>query len=92
MKKYSLLKISKILHHVMTERQTILVSTSRKHLNEAFEMVRLILKPFNWVFPIVYRYSDHFEPFLSSPLPLLLGIVFDFNNKNSKENKILMQN
>lgn len=51
-----------------------------------------MIKPFYWVFPIVYRYSDHFEPFLSSPLPLLLGIVFDFNNKNYKENKILMEN
>lgn len=51
-----------------------------------------MIKPFYWVFPIVYRYSDHFEPFLSSPLPLMIGIVFDFNNKNYKDNKILMSN
>jgi len=51
-----------------------------------------MIKPFYWVFPIVYRYSDHFEPFLSSPLPLMIGIVFDFNNKNYKDNKILTSN
>jgi len=84
MKKYSLLKVAKILHYVLTEKQIILVATSRKNLNEVLEMVRLMIKPFYWVFAIVYRYSDHFEPFLSSPMPLILGVVFDFNNKNYK--------
>ncbi len=51
-----------------------------------------MIKPFYWVFPIVYRYSDHFEPFLLSPLPLMIGIVFDFTSRSYKDNKIIMGN
>ena len=68
------------------------MALNRKSLNEILELVRIMIKPFYWVFPVVYRYSDHFEPFLSSPMPILIGVVFDFCNMNYKENKILMEN
>lgn len=36
-------------------------------------MIRIIIKPFIWLFAIVYNYSEYFEPFMSSPMPLIIG-------------------
>lgn len=33
------------------------------------------MHPLNWSFPIVYCYSKYYEPFLNSPLPILMGHV-----------------
>jgi hypothetical protein len=33
------------------------------------------MQPLNWIFPIVYSYTPFYEPFLSSPLPILVGYV-----------------
>lgn len=37
------------------------------------EMIRLMIKPFFWIFAVVYTYSEYFEPFLSSPMPIIIG-------------------
>ena len=63
----------KLLHYVLAEQHVVVVAESRKSLNQLFEVLRTIIYPFNWIFPIVYHYSPFFEPFLSSPLPILVG-------------------
>ena len=46
---------------------------SRRELNEIFEILRILIRPFLWIFATVYVYSDYFAPFLSSPMPILVG-------------------
>lgn len=41
------------------------------------EMVRIMVKPFFWLFAIVYNYSEYFQPFLSSPMPIIIGKLAD---------------
>jgi hypothetical protein len=44
-------------------------------LNQILEIIQILIHPFVWVFPIIYHYSSYFSPFLSSPLPLIVGFV-----------------
>ena len=73
--KFSLLKIVKILHYVLAEQNCIIVCRNRKKLNQIFQIVRNIIYPFNWIFPIIYYYSPFFQPFLNSPMPILIGHI-----------------
>jgi hypothetical protein len=65
----------KIIHYLLAEKSMIIVCKTRKSLNQLFEILKVILHPLNWIFPIVYSYSSFYEPFLSSPLPILIGYV-----------------
>jgi hypothetical protein len=60
---------------MLTEQHIIVICKNRKNLNQLIEIIRSILYPFNWIFPIVYYYSPYFEPFLSSPLPIIIGYI-----------------
>ncbi len=73
--KFSLLKLIKILHYVLAEKNVIIVCSNRKKLNQIFEVIKIIIYPFNWIFPIIYFYTPFFEPFLNSPLPILIGHI-----------------
>ena len=53
----------------------LIVCKTRKSLNQLFQIMKALIQPLNWIFPIVYSYSSFYEPFLSSPLPILIGYV-----------------
>lgn len=36
-----------------------------------------MIRPFMWIFAVVYVYSEYFEPFMSSPMPIIIGKVTD---------------
>lgn len=42
------------------------------------------MRPFIWIFATVYVYSDYFGPFLSSPMPILVGKLSKNNEENSE--------
>jgi hypothetical protein len=58
--KFNLLKLIKIFHYMLTEQHIIVICKNRKNLNQLFEVIRSFLYPFNWIFPIVYFYSNFF--------------------------------
>jgi hypothetical protein len=68
-------KIIKILHYLLTEKSIIVICKSRKSLNQLFQILKIIMHPLNWIFPVIYSYSPFYEPFLSSPVPILIGYV-----------------
>lgn len=53
----------------------VIICKTRKSLNQLFQIMKILIQPLNWIFPIVYSYSSFYEPFLSSPLPILIGYV-----------------
>lgn len=53
----------------------VIICKSRKSLNQLFEIIKAIIQPLNWIFPIVYSYTSFYQPFLSSPLPIMIGYV-----------------
>ena len=73
--KFSPLKLVKIMHYLLTEKHMVLICRSRKTLNQLLELVKILIYPLCWVFPVIYCYSPYFEPFLSSPLPLIIGFL-----------------
>lgn len=63
------------MHYLLTEKHMVLICRSRKTLNQLLELIKILIYPLCWVFPIIYCYSPYFEPFLSSPLPLIIGFL-----------------
>ena len=57
---FDLGQLVKLLHYVLAEQHVVVVAESRKTLNQLFEVLRTIIYPFNWIFPIVYHYSPFF--------------------------------
>ena len=76
LEKFNFIKIGKLLHYALTERFIIIEAKNKKLLNELIEIIRIMIKPFLWIFAIVYNYSDYFEPFLSSPMPIIIGKIW----------------
>jgi hypothetical protein len=67
--------VCKLLHFVLAERRVLMVAKDKRILNEVFEALRIMIRPFMWVFSVVFVYSTYFEPLMSSPRPVLIGKV-----------------
>lgn len=75
--KYDSAVFCRLLHYVLTERCVLIESDNRKALNDIFEAIRIMIRPFSWIFAMVYVYSEYFEPFMSSPMPIIIGKIFN---------------
>lgn len=75
--KYNSTVICRLLHYVLTEKCVLIEAENRKALNDIFEAIRIMIRPFSWIFALVYVYSEYFEPFMSSPMPIIIGKILN---------------
>ena len=63
---------------LILEKTLIIVSTSKYNISFLISILLSFLKPFNWVFPVIYNLPENCLDMLFSPIPIICGI-----NKNS---------
>ena len=65
---------------LIQEKSLIIVSTSKYNISFVISILLSLLKPFIWVFPVIYNLPENCLDMLFSPVPIICGI-----NKNSFE-------
>ena len=64
-----------IFSSLLFERTLIFVSESRRLLGNAIQFFTSIISPLNWPFPVIYSLPENCLEILSSPVPLISGLL-----------------
>ena len=63
-----------ILFSILSEKSVIFVSENQHYLSASVSTFLALLRPFKWVFPVIYSLPENCLLMLSTPLPLMLGL------------------
>lgn len=66
-----------LLASLFQEKSIIFVSENRALLSSTIGYFTSILRPLSWTFPIIYSLPESCLAFLSSPVPLMAGLLLD---------------
>lgn len=72
--KFSFEEFLLIFLSVLMEKNIIFVSEKNSNLSKALAVFVNVIKPFKWLFPIIYNLPEDCIMMISSPIPVLIGI------------------